>query len=638
MAVGLIGNIISPNTAFRWSTYLGVSLWPVCIFVSAKILGLKNLTPATSALFASFIMSVPGVGYEQKGYIWIGYGLWSQLVASWFLPLGLSTAFRGVTNRRFIPYAITFTMLTAAAHFETGYLAFGGIVVVGFLSFKNFSLRMINTAVMLVGSLAMSLWIIFPLIFYKNWTSINEFFTNGPLEKGYGAKIELGWLFTGKMFDYGRLPILTIFAFLGIVVCILNWRKLIVARLLVVLFFAYLVLSFGPTSLHLVANIIPGHSDLFFRRFIIGTDLIAIFVAGFGFDFLISILSRFLNYIKMKVSNTSLQFKTIGTLNSILLVLTGILLAPMFSQLYEYDSSNTFQINNQYSSQISQSKYISPIVSYIKEHESGRTYAGLPTNWGQNFVIGEVQVFKFLEAEDIQEVGYTLRTASLMTDPEAYFNENNPSDYILFGVRYLLLPKGFAPFIKCVHIMTLGNYALWQTPYGFIHLVTTVGNISLNRKDVGVNSANFLNSNLVSSNKELAVNWNSVAGPKPQNSPPNLLGSIIQVNPNLVDGRLAAEVDIVHKSILMLTVSYDPGWTVTVDNRNASIVMLAPAVVGVPLLPGRHFIRFLYVGFNSYPWLFMIMILSFSGVIIFVKLTPSIKKRAVNYQEKANAL
>jgi hypothetical protein len=64
----------------------------------------------------------------------------------------------------------------------------------------------------------------------------------------------------------------------------------------------------------------------------------------------------------------------------------------------------------------------------------------MPSNWGQDFTVGSVPVFKYLESRDVDEVGYTLRTASLMTGPEYYFDDRDASDYRLFGIRYLILP------------------------------------------------------------------------------------------------------------------------------------------------------------------------------------------------------
>jgi hypothetical protein len=49
---------------------------------------------------------------------------------------------------------------------------------------------------------------------------------------------------------------------------------------------------------------------------------------------------------------------------------------------------------------------------------------------------------------DVDEVGYTLRTASLMTDPEYFFDDRDPSDYRLFGIRYLILPARDRPPVR----------------------------------------------------------------------------------------------------------------------------------------------------------------------------------------------
>ena len=63
---------------------------------------------------------------------------------------------------------------------------------------------------------------------------------------------------------------------------------------------------------------------------------------------------------------------------------------------------------------------------------------------GARFTVGQVPVFKYLESRDVDEVGYTLRTASLMTDPESFFDERNPSDYAIFGIRWPDPPGGHA--------------------------------------------------------------------------------------------------------------------------------------------------------------------------------------------------
>ena len=101
---------------------------------------------------------------------------------------------------------------------------------------------------------------------------------------------------------------------------------------------------------------------------------------------------------------------------------------------------------------------ISPLISYIKQHGDGRTYAGLPNNWGHTFTVGFVPVYKYIESEDVDEVTYVVPTLSLMLDPETNFDEDNPSDYTIFGVRYLLLPVGMTPPVPAQPVMEHGIY------------------------------------------------------------------------------------------------------------------------------------------------------------------------------------
>ncbi len=75
----------------------------------------------------------------------------------------------------------------------------------------------------------------------------------------------------------------------------------------------------------------------------------------------------------------------------------------------------------------------------ITSRGGGRTFAGDPSDWGLSFTVGEVPVYKYLASRDVDEVGFTLRTASLMSGPENEFDDGDPADYELFGIRWTLL-------------------------------------------------------------------------------------------------------------------------------------------------------------------------------------------------------
>ena len=83
---GLAGTVFSPNAVFVWSLYLLLVLWPIVVYRSARVFELPESACVAATLLSPFLISAKLVGYEQKAYIWIGFGLWAQLCASWFLP------------------------------------------------------------------------------------------------------------------------------------------------------------------------------------------------------------------------------------------------------------------------------------------------------------------------------------------------------------------------------------------------------------------------------------------------------------------------------------------------------------------------------------------------------------------------
>ena len=146
-----------------------------------------------------------------------------------------------------------------------------------------------------------------------------------------------------------------------------------------------------------------------------------------------------------------------------------VVLFPAWSDLDTYDSHNATNIGLQADADAQQGPQIDRLLDYVRAHPKGRVYAGAPTNWGNDFLVGAVPVFKYLESKDVDEVGYTLRTASLMTDPEFYFDDANPGDYPLFGIGYIITPAGMAPPVTADMVGCAGEYCLWSLPHTGLH-------------------------------------------------------------------------------------------------------------------------------------------------------------------------
>src|SRR6202021_1662390 len=121
------------------------------------------------AAVAPFLAWAAGIGYETKAYVWVGYGVWTQLWASWTLPLAWGWSWRAIRDGRGYLRAIGLTALTVALHFETGYLALSVLLLWPLVAGRPLVARLRRAAVLLGGSLLASAWVIVPLLEQRRW-------------------------------------------------------------------------------------------------------------------------------------------------------------------------------------------------------------------------------------------------------------------------------------------------------------------------------------------------------------------------------------------------------------------------------------------------------------------------------------
>jgi len=598
---GAVGVLTGPDIAFRWSLYLLLSLWPISVYLSARAFGAGRPAAAASAAMAPFLFSATGVGYEQHAYVWTGYGVWTQLWASWTLPVAWGFSWRAIRDGRGYFKAVLFTALTAAFHFETGYLALSVLLVWPLVAGRPLLTRLRRAAVLLGGSLLATAWVIVPLLDQRASAAVNEPFQHTGLVNGYGAHQVIDWLVSGQLLDFGRLPVVTVFAAVGLGLAWLAWSSDANARALLVALAVCLLLAFGRTTFGSLADLIPGSGDLFFRRFMMGVQLAALLLAGRGAVWL---ATGFVRQLETRVPRWRPGLSTAAVFVAAIAVL-----APAWLQLGTYDRHDSAAIEAQRHADNTQGAELGRLITVINREGGGRTYAGMPSNWGEGFTVGAVPVFKYLESRDVDEVGYTLRTASLMTDPEYYFDERNPSDYRLFGINYLILPTGTRPPVSARLELRAGPYSLWTLPgaAGVLHAGTIVGGLTATRTDVGTRSVPLLNSRLTQAGDYLRVAYGQPGDreprlPQPSTSTP--AGTVLAESDELGKGLAVATVRMHRAGVVVLSASFDPGWTATVDGRSQPTEMVAPALVATAVPAGRHRIAFRYRGWQDYPLLF----------------------------------
>ena len=614
---GLAGLVVGPDQAFRWSLYLLWCLWPIAIYASARIFGLSRGAAAGAAVVAPLLHSVLGIGYEQRAYIWSGFGVWTQLWASWALPFAWALTWRALADQRFIAPAAGLVALTAALHYETGYLAFGAILVMAPLLRQGIAARLVRAAVLLVVALAASAWVVVPLLVYSRWTAINQALAAGPSARGFGARITSGWLVTGKVFDYGHLPVISLLVAVGLVVVLVRWRRAGPERALVAMFLACLVLSFGRTTFGSLAEIIPGSADVFFRRFLMGTQLAGLYLAGLGATAVAQYGARLAGSLVRRLTSRPRWWAWSAWAPRSAWPLAAVAAAgylyPAWHSFAVYDPVSANFIHAQQDAQAGkpQASAIAAMTAVIREDGPGRVYAGSPANWRHYPSIGFVPMYAYLESLDIDEVGQLLRTASLMSQPENHFDPGNAGDFALLGIRYLILPArpgSQQPPPGAVLILRDSQLRVFELPgNSYIRVVDTVGTMTANRADVGSQSAAYLDSALPGRDRYLTVGY---AGARPAvptlprgipaDGPP---GTVLTEHADLADGTASTTVHLRRRAVVVLSASYDPGWSATIDGHAAATVMIAPALVGITVPRGTHRVTFRYTGFDVYPGL-----------------------------------
>ena len=611
---GLMGLAVGPDTAFRWSLYLLLSLWPISVYLSARAFGAGMPAAAASAAMAPFLVSATGVGYEQHAYVWTGFGVWTQLWASWTLPLAWGLSWRAIRDGRGYVKAVLFTALTVALHFETGYLALSVLLVWPLVAGRPFVTRVRRAAVLLGGSLLGAAWVIVPLVQQRRWAAINEPLQGSGLVNGYGASRVFDWLVSGQLLDHGRLPVVTVLAALGLGLAWLAWSFDADARALLVALAICLLFAFGRTTFGPLVDVIPGSADLFFRRFTMGVQLAALLLAGRG--------AAWLAAGGVRLLETRARRWPPGLSVAAVLVAAVAVLAPAWLQLGAYDRHDGVAIAAQRGADDTEGAELDRLVAVVARDGGGRTYAGMPSNWGQDFTVGAVPVFKYLESRDVDEVGYTLRTASLMTDPEYFFDDRDPSDYRLFGIRYLVVPAGREPPVSARLAMRSGPYWLWTIAGDdYVQAGRIVGEISADRTNVGARSVALLRSGLADDGAYLMVRYGPDGGGHGRGAmvrSRSYAGAVGAEHADLEEGGASATVRMRRPGVAVLSVSYDPAWTATVNGRRSPVRMVAPALVAVDVPAGTDHVVFRFHGYGDYPQL-----LALSGLtLVLIALVP----------------
>ncbi|MGA7670726.1 MAG: YfhO family protein [Nitrolancea sp.] len=595
----LARHAISIQSIIEWSTVLLLALFPLSIYYSMRRFGFDYLAAAFGGMAAPLIATNALYGLDFSSYVWRGYGLYTQLWGMFLLPLALAAGYRLVRDGR--GYALSALLLTVTmlCHTVYGYMAVISLAIITLLvafdggrakfwsslwqAGRRFVLLIVLTA--LAGS-----YFFVPFLLDGDYMNRSVWELSSKYNS-YGASWVLKTTAKGDIFDYHRLPILTALVAVGLVVCLVRWREPRY-RLPIVLFGAWTALYFGRPTWGVLLKALPLSSELHFHRLIGGEQLGGLLLIG------VALAAPWPWLLRQKS-----VLPAVGAA-----FLCALILFPAFHDRANFLSYNATLMHRNQDEIAVEEPQLTALFTTLRSLPPGRVYAGLAGNWGKNYRVGDIPMYGLLQDQGFDMVGFLYHALSLNSDVEVLFNDQNQSEYNLFNVRYVVAPANhaFPSFVK--PIGTFGTDVLYQVDTtGYFDLVASPLALTGNRGDFYPAASSWINGPEPGLKQEPQVVLDGSTPSTP--SVPLTLASPVVSRPlsdaqgpqgTITDeqvgklGSYAATVDVGAPTMVMVKVTYHPGWHVTIDGNTVEPVMLMPSFVGIPVPAGTHSVQLTY--------------------------------------------
>lgn len=509
-------HLFSAMTLFEWYhvvIFLLLCIFPICVFWGLRVLKLPWMVVGFGAIAATQVSTDGLYGLDPSSFLWRGYGLSSQLFSMIFLPMAIAYSYRFLIEElrikkyevrvkdiksvirtsyfilhtsSFLP-AVLFLVLSVSGHLGIGVLA---MMSVGFLAVsfpiiagleKQTIKQIIAVATDKIGrmlimcgtAIAIISYFVVPVMKDDSYHNISFW---DPVWKfnSWGWKEVMQQFLNGNLFDFGRLPVLTLLILLGcfFVYFVSNKKPTTHNSQLTTdnlqpfsfLFFFWLLFFFGRATWGGLIDLIPSMKDFHQSRFIVGLHLSGFFLAPIGYAYVLSFSEKLLKsmmqvgkkFLKTldteeteteaeteKNSNTNVLSPAYKIGLSVLLTFTFFLM--MSPQTNAYGHYNDFLIKRGNENFDKQNPDVVTLFAELKKLPPGRVFTGRGGSWGKKLQIAETTYFMHLSTYGVPVILWLPETWSPMSDVEQFFVEENPDHYNLMNVRYVVTPPDVTP-------------------------------------------------------------------------------------------------------------------------------------------------------------------------------------------------
>jgi hypothetical protein len=566
--------------------------------LAAGFAALLILAPAESGDFG-------GYGLSSGAYLWRGTGLYAELFSLLLLLPAFGLAARAVNSGTGYTGAALALALTALSHIIFGYVAFLSIAIWALAGPDEGRARRLARAASISGRAMLLLaWFVIPMMLVggeinrSRWEATYKF-------DSYGAPFILRELFSGRLLDFGRLPVLSLMVALGALIAAFNFKDSLARRLLV-LTAVWLGLFFGrETWGHLLVLAgIPAGFPL--HRLEGAFELFAMLLAGWGLERAIAAAMRAPALVTIAVG------AVLGA--AILLLALDRAEYLRLNALWGEANLTAFQRERG-----DLEAALADVRTMLAERP-GRVSAGKAADWGWPFKIGEAHGFSFLSTGGFDETSFLYHAMSLSSDYMVLRDENDPVHQQLFGIRAVLAPTGLKVPAYFRRHSVHGPYAVYETsPEGYFGLVDIAARYDGPAAKWLDPVSGWLFSALPRVGQVIALDpylkgvpaiarWDPMPAPSTRYMTPR--GRIL--SESKVRENYRASIDAQRACYALIKITYFPGLVARVDGRRAPLIRVSPDFGAIPLTPGHHEVEVRYQPGPLKPLLFL------AGIVLFV--------------------
>lgn len=597
-------------TLFNVIRYLLLVLFPLTVLWSLRHMGF-TFAQAVLGAAASSLLATPFLyGLDYGSYIWRGFGTYTQLWAMHLSFISLAAAHTVITRGRGHVLAIVALAALVLVHLLYAYMVAISVGVLFVVSLRRASWRSQVIGMGAVGLLALVItsymWL--PYLQTAAYLNVSPYLQPEKYD-GLGAGQVLGYLVTGQLFDGGRLPILSLFAGVGVVSVAFQRTRLAYAAL--ALFVVWLVLYFGRPTLGGLIDVLPLHQTLFIHRFSGAVHLAGILLIGLGAGWLWDLAAR-------RPRRPWLPFA--------LAAAAFIALVPAMQERYAFYVQNLDWMQ-QTRVAIGSDGDAKSIVDQLRTLPAGRVFAGLRTDYGpaMNFAIpfNSVRFSDFLTFNAIDTVSPPYNSLSLSSDMLWDFDYRRAEDYDLFNVRYVVAPATLPVPSFLSALRKTARYTLYQAPtsgYGEYVTVTRRQAVATSGDLVRANRPWLLDA---ARSQRGFIQWDYPAVATRGDLPASGCTQSAVSDTHIAAERLDLATSCDSAGTLLIKVTYDPGWRVTVDGSSVATFMLSPAYLGAVIPAGTHAVTAQYNGAPAKMPLFVVGLAVLAGLAVFSRWSRS---------------